>query len=98
MGDRGRQLPHGRDSIDMGELHLRLAVAPLALAQLLLRPLALGDVLDSAEHVAAPARPLPCPTPPTIHEPHPPIWPNPPVFPPVGLRAPPRPPSFPPRP
>ena len=44
MGDRGRQLPHGRDAIGVRELHLRLAVSPLALAQVLLRLLALGQI------------------------------------------------------
>src|SRR5271167_421632 len=44
MGDRGRQLPHRRDAIGVSERHLRFAVSPLALAQLLLRPLALGQI------------------------------------------------------
>src|SRR5258708_28989816 len=47
MGDRGAQLRHRRDAITLRERHLRFAVSPLALAQLLLRPLALGQI----EHI-----------------------------------------------
>ena len=44
MGDRGRQLPHGRDAIGVRERHLGLAVSPVALAQAVLRLLALGQI------------------------------------------------------
>ncbi len=44
MGNRGRQLPHRRDAIGVRERHLRFAVSPLALAQVLLRLLALGQI------------------------------------------------------
>ena len=44
MGDRGRELPHGRDAVGVRQLHLHLAVAPLALAGFLLRALALGQI------------------------------------------------------
>ena len=44
MGDRGRQLPHRRDAIDMSQFRLRFAVSPLALAQVLLCQLTLGQI------------------------------------------------------
>ena len=44
MGNRGRELPHGRDAIRVRQLHLHLAVAPLALACFCFRPLALGQI------------------------------------------------------
>src|SRR5215472_12592285 len=49
MSDGGGDLAHDRDAIDMGELHLRVA-------QFVLRPLALSDVLDRAEDSAGPTR------------------------------------------
>src|SRR5271154_4906085 len=52
MGDRGGQLPHRRDAISVRELHLRLTISALTLAELFFRPLARGDVLDNAEHAA----------------------------------------------
>src|ERR1700738_2248687 len=44
MGDRGRQMPHCRDAVRMRQLHLYLAVTPLAFSDFRLRPLAVGDV------------------------------------------------------
>ena len=44
MGDRGGELPHRRDAVGMRQLHLHLAVAPLALARFGFRPLALGQI------------------------------------------------------
>ena len=44
MGNRGRQLPHRRDAIGVRERHLRIAVPPLARAQVFLRLLALGQI------------------------------------------------------
>ena len=44
MSNRGRQLPHRRDAIGVRERHLRFPVAPLALAQVFLRLLALGQI------------------------------------------------------
>ena len=44
MGNRGRQLPHRRDAIGVRQRHLRFPVSPLALAQVFLRVLALGQI------------------------------------------------------
>ena len=44
MGDRRRELPHRRDAVRVRQLHLRLAVAPLALARLGFCSLALGQI------------------------------------------------------
>src|SRR5260370_31786377 len=70
MGDRGRQLPHGGDPIGVGELRLRLAVSSLALAQIFLRPLALGNVLDGAEHAPRLAQLVPHHITPTVQDAH----------------------------
>src|ERR1700730_12891028 len=44
MGNRGRQLPHRHDAIGVRQRHLRFPVSPLALAQVFLRVLALGQI------------------------------------------------------
>ena len=49
MGNRSRQLPHRRDAVRVRQLHLCLAVSPLALAQAFLRPLALGHIEDESD-------------------------------------------------
>jgi len=43
-GNRRGELPHRRDAISVRERHLRFAVSPLALAQVLLRLLAHGQI------------------------------------------------------
>src|SRR3977135_3770757 len=64
----------------MCELSLRLAVSPLALAQIFFAPLALGDVLDNAEHAARPACLVASHIAPTMHEAHLAVGPNHPIL------------------
>src|SRR4029077_21000385 len=49
MGDRGRELPHGRNAVRVRQLHLHLLVAAFALAYLRFRPLAIGNVSNERE-------------------------------------------------
>ena len=53
MGDRGRELADGGDTVHVRQLHLRLAIAPLALARFGFRPLALGQIQHEGDTVVA---------------------------------------------
>src|SRR3979490_477953 len=64
----------------MRELCRGLAVSPLALAQIFLALLALGDVLDNAEHAARPACLVGRHIAPTMHDAHLAAGPNHPIL------------------
>src|SRR5258706_457561 len=53
MGDRGRELPHGRDAVRVRDFHLQLAVTPLALSRAGFRPLALGQIQQEGDALVA---------------------------------------------
>ena len=55
VGDRGRELPHGCDTIRVCEFRLHLAIALLALADFFLRMLALGQI-EHESYAFLPAR------------------------------------------
>src|SRR6266478_612272 len=54
MSDGGRELAHGGHAIGVRELHLHLAISPLAFASFCLRALALGQIKHEGNTLVAP--------------------------------------------
>src|ERR1700726_485183 len=51
MGDRGRELSHGRNAVRVRQLHLHLTVTPVVFACFCFCPLALGDIAAHVPYV-----------------------------------------------